>query len=294
MKRGLLLLFTFCALAIYAQGENVEMPGKAFEAGGLKYRLFEDSHEAIIDNYNSWEGTLDIPSEIVCNGQKYTVSGIAWLAFVHCHTLTKVMIPNTIREVFTYSVNPDSNKNPFIGCTSLESIEVAEDNPAFCSVDGVLFDKEKKLLCSYPPGARQKQYIVPEGTETIAANTFSECGFLDAIHFPETVHTIYASVFSDCVVKEIVIRAHIGSNLTKDVFRGLNESATLYVPAIEVETYKSFFSGTVLPLEAYQTGLSTLELSTNEPVLFDLQGRRLMQAPQKGFYIQEGKKRLAK
>ena len=39
------------------------------------------------------------------------------------------------------------------GCTALESIEVEEDNPILCAVAGVLFNKEKTRLYTYPAAA---------------------------------------------------------------------------------------------------------------------------------------------
>ena len=38
---------------------------------GLTYYLFEDTHEAMVDNGNKWEGELVIPSEILFCGQSY-------------------------------------------------------------------------------------------------------------------------------------------------------------------------------------------------------------------------------
>ena len=198
MKRGLFLFLTLCALAVCAQDNDGEMFGTPYESGGLKYRLFEDRHEAIVDNENSWTGELVIPSEIPVDGQTYTVTGIAWLAFDNCETLTKVTIPNTICGISSVSVDPNANKNPFVGCTNLESIEVAEDNPAFCSVEGVLYDKEMTMLCSYPAGAKRQLYTVPEGIKTIGGNAFQDCPYLVNIQLPQTVSTIYHSAFSRC------------------------------------------------------------------------------------------------
>ena len=199
MKRGIFLILSFCALAVCAQvNYEEEIYGKPYESGGLKYRLFEDRHEAVVDNANTWTGELDIPEEIDVNGQVYPVTAISWLAFNNCETLTKVTIPNTICGISSVSVDPNANKNPFVGCTNLESIEVAEDNPAFCSVEGVLYDKEMTMLCSYPAGAKRQLYTVPEGIKAIGGYAFSECPYLVNIQLPQTVSTIYHSAFSHC------------------------------------------------------------------------------------------------
>ena len=127
---------------------------------GLKYILSTESHLAKIENSNSWTGELDIPEKVTYNNEDYTVIAIDWLAFDFCYTLTKVRIPKTVLLI-THYAGRDACKNPFRGCSNLVSIEVDEDNPAMCSVDGVLFSKDKTQLYCYPAGKKQKRYEIP-------------------------------------------------------------------------------------------------------------------------------------
>ena len=72
-------------------------------------------------------------------------------------------------------------------CGSLKQITVDSANPAYCSVDGVLFTKDKKTLVQVP-GALTS-YAVPEGTEK--SKLFSIAGEnLTKIEFPASMKDI--------------------------------------------------------------------------------------------------------
>ena len=150
MKQILLFIsLLLVSLAANAQDEYATIDG-------LYYYLATDLHIARIENNNSWTGELVIPETVTYKDEEYKVIAIDWLAFDFCHTLTKVRIPKTVLLI-THYAGYNAAKNPFRGCSNLESIEVDEDNPAMCSVDGVLFSKDKTQLYCYPAGKKQKR-----------------------------------------------------------------------------------------------------------------------------------------
>ena len=163
---------------------------------GLKYILSTESHLAKIENSNSWTGELDIPEKVTYNNEDYTVIAIDWLAFDFCYTLTKVRIPKTVLLI-THYAGRDACKNPFRGCSNLVSIEVDEDNPAMCSVDGVLFSKDKTQLYCYPAGKKQKRYDVPEGCTWIGSDAFAYNTYLETITIPNNVTKMSFGAFSN-------------------------------------------------------------------------------------------------
>jgi len=338
---------------------------KTVSIDGLNYYLEETLDNTAIVGYNNcWDGELAIPETFTYNGQDNTVSKIHWLAFDGCETLRKVTIPKTIKSIFTWTPDED-RENPFCRCTSLESIEVAEDNPSFCSVDGVFFTKDMKFLCSYPAGRQGECYNVPEGVEIIVGNAFSDntslkkvtipqsvvdiysgafenctnleevmlpdgltrlnaalfwgctslkslnipskvkyiwehafidCLSLKVLDIPESVSFLGSGLFMNCKLEKLVIRGKIDGYLNGNVFSGMGTSTIIYVPDSEVERYKKYYAGTVLPLGDYDTS-SIRQISTedNQEHLSDLQGRRLTEKPsQPGIYIQDGKKVVIK
>ena len=53
-----------------------------------------------------------------------------------------------------------------LGCTSLTAITVDAANPAYSSVDGVLFDKSQTTLLQYPDG-KAGAYTIPDSVTSI-------------------------------------------------------------------------------------------------------------------------------
>lgn len=80
---------------------------------------------------------------------------------------------------------------------TIASIDVDPANPLFASSDGILFDKDLCTLILCPPG-RSGSLTVPEGTETIAAESFYGCTKLVSVSIPGTVKTIEKRAFYGC------------------------------------------------------------------------------------------------
>ena len=333
--------------------------------GGLKYCLYPETHTAAIDRDNTWSGELEIPSEVICDGETYTVRGISHKAFWNCTGLTKVRIPKTIDRVMRhicYDQDPIGlSMNPFIHCSSLEAIEVDGENPIMRSVDGVLFSKDGTRLYAYPAGKKGESYVVPEGitwigdyalldnnnlvsvelpatvtrlccmafagcqrletvnlpenltclegllcsgctnlktieipagVKVIGYGTFRNCISLKTIDLPESVRTIGWIPFDGCKLESLVIRGTLNSkDLNQYSMGGLDESTTLYVQKSEIDRYKKLFSGKILALDEYQTGIQAPTYANHDTGLtYDLQGRKVQGTPKKGVYIQNGKK----
>ena len=221
MKR----LFIYLALTTTALFQNV----KAVVIDGLSYSLGTD--EAMIDNNNGhWEGELIIPSEVTYEGKTYTVTSIAWLAFDHCTTITKVTIPKTVTKIWHYS-GFDVSKNPFRGCENLESIEVEEDNPAMCSVDGVLFNKDRTKLYAYPGGAKREKYVVPETVAGIEMDAFSGNKYIKSIEVTNNSATLSGGVFASCSNLEEVILPENLTYISAFMFQNCTSLKSITIPS---------------------------------------------------------------
>ncbi len=206
---------------------------------GLKYYLNTDSHMAVIENGNSWTGELVIPETITYKDEEYRVIAIDWLAFDFCHTLTKVRIPKTVLLITHYAGYNDA-KNPFRGCSNLESIEVDEDNPAMCSVDGVLFSKDKTQLYCYPAGKKQKRYDLPEGVTWTGGDAFAYNPYLETVTVPNSVTQMCFGAFSNCAnLKSVMlsesltyIEAFTFEKCTSLKFLEIPESVTTFAESV--------------------------------------------------------------
>ena len=94
--------------------------------------------------------------------------------------------------------------SPFYGCTSLEEINVSEENEKYSGVDGVLFNKTKTELLTYPAGKRDEYYKVPESVEGFGeegsgeSTAFRENSFIRTIEIPHSIDALSPINFLFC------------------------------------------------------------------------------------------------
>ena len=118
-----------------------------------------------------------------------SVTSIRKGAFYSCKSLTSITIPNSVTSIGEYA---------FYGCKSLTSINVDVNNPNYCSIDGVLFDKNQTTLIKYPRGKQGASYIIPNSVTSIGNSAFRDCCALSSITIPNSVTSIGNSAFSGC------------------------------------------------------------------------------------------------
>ena len=109
-------------------------------------------------------------------------------AFAYCTSLTNIEIPSGVTSI----------GNAFYGCTSLNSINVDKDNQLYSSEDGILFDKVKTKLITYPAGKKEKEYNIPSGVTSIGGWAFYGCTSLTRIEIPSSITSIGGWAFSGC------------------------------------------------------------------------------------------------
>ena len=287
---------------------------------GLHYSLNKTIRQAILDRNDS-KGELRIPTEVEYDGQVYPVTAIRYDAFMSSTNLTKVFIPKTIKNLEAGNENSQENHyNPFNGSTALESIEVDDDNPVFCSVDGVLMNKEKTTLVKYPEGANRTAYTVPESVSELQDFSFARSKFksltmspnlrrigkaafmgvknIQTLDIPESVSVIDFSAFYESKFDSLIIRGALESEyMTEGLFYELDTKTKIYVKPSEVEKFQTLYNGTVYPLlsSGQVTGISDVESLYSVPAaLFDLQGRRIVGTPKRGIYVKDGRKYVVK
>ena len=82
-------------------------------------------------NYNSYSGSVVIPSKVTYSGTTYSVTSIGDLAFKGCSGLTSVTIPNSVTSIGVLA---------FMDCSGLTSVTIGN------SVTEI--GEEAFLLCS--------------------------------------------------------------------------------------------------------------------------------------------------
>ncbi|WP_294475031.1 leucine-rich repeat protein [uncultured Ruminococcus sp.] len=118
-------------------------------------------------------------------------------AFGDCTALEAFTLPASLREL---------GENVFERCTALAACKVDPKNAYFTDVNGVLFTKDRKELCVYPPArpgesksdTNCESYRVPYGTERIGAHAFQYACTLVDVWVPATVSYIGKEAFYNC------------------------------------------------------------------------------------------------
>ena len=125
-----------------------------------------------------------------------SVTSIANGAFTCCHSLEKIYIPKNVSEI---------DSNPFADCVSLTEITVDPENKYYTSDEnGVLFNKSKTELISYPAGNEITSYTIPVGVKSMSFCAFAGCDTLTDITIPKGITAIPASCFVGCSVLESI------------------------------------------------------------------------------------------
>jgi hypothetical protein len=108
------------------------------------------------------------------------VTSIGYAAFFDCNSLTSVTIPASVTSLAEFAFGP---------CASLTAIDVDANNPAYCSVAGVLFNKSKTTLVQFPAGLAGS-YTIPNGVTNIGDAAFYDCASLTNITAPSSITSI--------------------------------------------------------------------------------------------------------
>lgn len=158
---------------------------------------------------------LVIPENEVCvNGGLYF--------FRTCRTRPQsIDVPSGVTEI---------TADAFIFLDELFSINVDTKNPAYCSFDGILFTKDKKMLVCYPRAKTEDLYVIPDDVTRIGALAFNFCTNLTGITIPGNVTGIDDCAFQGCKgLTGIVIPDNVTS-ISTYTFAGCTNLRTITLP----------------------------------------------------------------
>jgi len=203
--------------------------GESKVSGDWLYRV--DNNAATIVGYNGGGGDVVFPSEI----EGMPVTHLMQMFGKSNNTVTSVEIPDSVTSIncatfdkCTALTSVSIGKGVthlgygvFNGCGSLTNVSVAEDNPAYSALDGVLFDKDKKKLLTFP-GGKAGAYKVPEGVTAISGDAFMGENRLTELVVPESVTTIDDFALGGCRGLEKISLPAKFSDKLRDLGLGAN------------------------------------------------------------------------
>jgi len=184
-----------------------------------------------------------------------SVTSIGQGAFAACGSLASVTIPASVTNLGAYL---------FAGCTSLGAIRVAANNPAYRSVDGVLFNQNQTTLITYPPGKAGSSYTIPNSVTNIGRAAFEAGDNLTSITIPASVVSLgdfafaAGGILTSLTPPEIVLLFQ-GNAPSADstVFNGQNDLAVYYLP--DTTGWSSTFAG--VPTTPWNPSLGLLQVT---------------------------------
>lgn len=231
MKKLLLLGAAVCGLL----STSVAKAEDPFEVDGLYYQPLSDGIgvevTAVPKGGTAYTGDIVIPSYVKQGAITYRVLGIGDEAFAYCDEVTTIKCSDTMKRLGTACFRGCSVQKidlgqgieqmcedsfgfgcmveeisefpaclnqidgcPFVGAKKLKEFKVSPDNPYFTAIDGVLFSKSGKTMRAFPWG-KGTSYVIPEGTDSIAANIFNSCSTMLEITFPSTLKYVDTQAF---------------------------------------------------------------------------------------------------
>ena len=180
-----------------------------YYTGNIESWLNKDWHSSIMSsgrtlyiNNVKTEGELTIPDGVTTIPsyafayQNITsvivpdsVKSIGSSAFRYCDSLASVTIGNGVTSI---------GDSAFYSCTSLTSITVDENNTAYASIDGNLYNKDKTTLIQYATGKTATEFTIPDSVTVIGDEAFAWCPSLTSIVIPDSVTSIGDWAFTVC------------------------------------------------------------------------------------------------
>ena len=206
-KASKLLLFTIFIFAISLIGFVNDSQADTQTYGDILYKEYQESNgeNAIqitgIANKSATE--IVIPEEI--NGKPVISIGYNFTNYEYDETyaVKKITIPSTVIGIGA-SLTIDFY-GPFKNAKNLEEIVVDENNPNYCSVDGVLYNKDKTQLIAYPANKPGNTYDILDTVTIIRAFAFACSQNLDVVNIPSSVTTMNQQCFRESSIKSLTI-----------------------------------------------------------------------------------------
>lgn len=147
--------------------------------------------------------------------------------FAFAQNLKVVHFPSTVEEMFY---------GAFRACPSLESV--------------TLSDRLSVIeMWTFSNCASLTDVTVPASVKQIGQEAFSGCTSLHSLDLSASVTNIGGFAFSGCTMESLYVRGSLDDeSFERNIFGGMATTATLYVPAADLDRFKSLYHGVIFSL----------------------------------------------
>lgn len=159
-----------------------------------------------------------------------SVQSLDWGTFAGCTNLTSLTIGSGLTYLGSYA---------FKGCLKLKTIEVADANTAYCSVDNIIYKKDKKEIIFVPKGLTGAITLPTELTK-ISSSAFDSCTGLTEVTIGTAVTKIGFNAFQSCTGLTTVV---IGASVTEiagQAFWGCRNLAAVTIKSTSLTSIESY------------------------------------------------------
>jgi len=219
-RRGLVPLFLLLLLCVhrgFAGCDGFGGTGGACGTGGDVIYYTVTNGLVTITSVSGFNG-----QEVIFPTNGLPVVSIGPYAFYNSG-VTNVIIPDTVTNI------GNSAYSAFYNCQQLATITVAPLNPAFSSLDGVLFNKNQSVLVKFPQG-KAGNYSIPGTVTMIRDEAFSDCPRLTDVTIPNSVTSIGYRTFNYCPSLTNVSLGTGLTNIGEGAFDGCYRLINLTLP----------------------------------------------------------------
>ena len=166
---------------------------------------------------------------------KVSVDGFGeW--FARCKKLKKIIIPKSLENIDFAQICLENE--------SLEAIEIDNNNQAYQSIDGIVYNKSgtKMLFC---PKGFKGEAIIPDGVKELDTwwwGGFGNCRKLESVVIPGSVETIDQSAFLHCKeLKKVIIKDGV-KTIRNAAFENCTGLTDITIPAsvTEMDAYTAY------------------------------------------------------
>lgn len=177
-----------------------------------------------------WDAAIKTETEILIIGNaSYVGLSLGLGAFKGWSNLKRIdiltphvhygILDDSDPEADYYAFNSEDHFDALLGgIPNLEAVNILDDDD-YMSEDGVIYDKERKMLRFCPCG-KKGQVTIPDWVAEIEAYAFDGCGHLTNVTIPDSMKEISYWAFRQCVNLKLTVPdtvTKIGSDAFMDV-----------------------------------------------------------------------------